>query len=146
MNLERIKYLAEQLLVETKSIAADPIPEPVITTVFPYWYNSHLFTSQAELDTYIAAVAERDRNLDNWQADQAKNFKGTISSAILTLYDWAFFFQKGLDKRVYEIFSAPPVYKDNATGRTFTPGDLIALQGVDVSAYASNGGVLAKFA
>ena len=143
MNLARLKYLADQIQVELAGAKKSGESPPA--TVFPHLFDGHLFASQAELDTYNAAVAVRNANLAQWESAEAANYRGPISAASLTLYDWAFFFQRGLDRIAYNVFSAKPVYQDNATGRTFHPGDLANLQGVDVSAYAANGGVLAQF-
>ena len=75
--------------------------------------------------------------------EASEKWEGSIDPRTMTVYDWAFFSKNpALWSKVSTIFDRAYEIKDPDSGRLLHGGDLAT---VDTSAYASNGGVLAKY-
>ena len=91
-----------------------------------------------------AADRARGEALRGYDADEAKNYTGTIDPDTLQDYDWAFYVNTGLWKsgaKDYAIFTKKPIVRHNDGSTANNPEAEYA--GVDVTAY---NGPLARFA
>jgi hypothetical protein len=101
-------------------------------------YGDSAFANDADVQKYMQAVAAQ-----NPDTSDAPKYTGKLHSYDLTLYDWAFYFQKDLEMKQAIIFAEKPRYEFD--GKAFVVPDA-EFRDVDTSAYAANGGVLAQFA
>jgi hypothetical protein len=137
------------LTQEQIDIVQGKTPAVVDTIVYPYRdpdprAQGHLFLSSEEHEAWKAAVKARDAALDD-EGNWATVYTGTENPDAMTVYDWVFYAQRPqLWRKESQIFSKKVIMRDPATGRVLHQGDL-ATSGVDTSAYAANGGVLAKY-
>lgn len=121
------------------------------STPFTDW--PHIVDYLADPRRYMTVQERQDYDNRVAESNATGGYRGTINPETMTLYDWAFYFQKGLQAKVYDIFDRRPVYRNNfdANGVWIPNGALFVntsaeFAGVDVSKYPEHGGVLARFA
>jgi hypothetical protein len=105
---------------------------------FPMYLEAaqHTFTSQQELDDWVAAVKRRDANLVQYPAEEAKNYTGSIDPDALEDYDWAFYVKTPHlynGSKDYAIFKKKPIIRHNNGAIAQNPDAEFA--SIDVSGY-----------